>query len=213
MTKEELKEYIIEAIDAFEEEEFERLFPDNNQPDLYSIAEEVIGLKGEVKKLAQSTIRLNNNFEALVEEREEDENIGIIEDKIPEEILQILLKIIDYDEMQERSKEHLQALPELGFLSINVFKQHWASWLKGHEITASNWEKFIKTTGLYKTGKKGDVFNPIYHEAIATKDDFRQAENVILETEIEGYLFKNKMVRQAKVIVNKRIEKEEFIIK
>jgi molecular chaperone GrpE (heat shock protein) len=56
---------------------------------------------------------------------------------------------------------------------------------------------------LYATGKVGDVFDPKFHEAIAIKANNNQPNNVILETELLGYVAGEKIIRQAKVVVNK----------
>ena len=58
MTKDELKRYLNEAVEALTTDDLEMLFPQNNQPDLYTLAQELIGLRGEIKKLAQSSLKL-----------------------------------------------------------------------------------------------------------------------------------------------------------
>ena len=57
MNKEDFLKYITQAIEAMDGSDIEALFPDNRQPDLHTFAEELIGLRGEVKKVVQARVR------------------------------------------------------------------------------------------------------------------------------------------------------------
>jgi len=46
MTKEELKTYVNEAIDALDVADLEEMFPNANQPSLYALAHELLGMRG-----------------------------------------------------------------------------------------------------------------------------------------------------------------------
>ncbi|HHM20433.1 MAG TPA: nucleotide exchange factor GrpE [Bacteroidetes bacterium] len=213
MTREEFKQYILAALEALPEGQLEQLLPNSQQPDLYTIAREVTGLKGEVKKLAGSSLRLNQEIRGLLELTQDS-----TEEKDapnPEELekenrelkanLQLLLQqLIEQDDFITRTAKQLETLPSPGLLTLNNYKTSMAAWEKGFEITVDKWQQFIKSLGLYKTGLPGEPFDPALHEAVAVKYDSSQPENNILESEVTGFLYRQSIIRQAKVVVNKR---------
>lgn len=211
MNKDDLKKYIIEAIDAMDGQDIEKLFPRQQQPDLYTIASELIGLKGEVKKLAGVSLKLNNEVKNVIEAVEthqqsnmEQEPDDIEADKLNETQFKILLnQLIDHDDLIKRTQENLDTIPAISHFNLGNFKIQYASWLEGYKITLAKWQQFMKNTGLVKTGVVGEKFNPQYHEAIGVKQLSNMTNNTILETEVTGYIFQQVLVRPAKVVVNK----------
>ena len=215
MNKEEFLIYITEAIEAMDGTDIEVLFPDNGRPDLNTLVEELIGLRGEVKKVAQSTLRTNSDVQSMIEQQkalafDTKENLQSLHQDLiahtseePDEYKELLLQIIEQDDMIQRTNEHFKALPEPTFFTLNNYRQQLASWQKGYEIGFKKWSKMVQSTGLYATGKVGEPFNPLYHEAIATKSDSTKSNNSILEIEVLGFIVKQKVIRRAKVVVNK----------
>lgn len=214
MTKEQFREYINEAVDAMEQGELESLFPPDQQPDLYSVIQEMTGLRGEVRRLSQSSLQLNNQLKTSAEEQKQEwetmvgslkTSEGAITTPIisEEETKTLILKLVEQDDNIHRMSKEFGKIDVPTFWTLNAFKQKLAAWSKGFEINQKQWQTFFKQTGIYKTGKEGEQFDPQYHEAIATKQDISKNENTILETELVGIIFKNKLIRRAKVIVNK----------
>jgi hypothetical protein len=215
MNKEELMKYVAQAVEALNDSDVEALFPDTGQPDLNVLVEELVGLRGEVRKLAQSTLKVNHDVQTMIEQQKDlaaqaKEKLQIAPTPVFEnstdetdEYKEILLKILDQDDIMQRTATHFKTLPPLGFLNLSNYRQQMASWTKGYEISFDKWQKLIKSSGLYATGKVGETFNPLYHEAIATKTDTTKGNNTILEIEVLGYIRKQKIVRRAKVVVNK----------
>ncbi|GEM_PF-6370789 len=219
MTKEALKAYISEAVDALDPVDLELLFPVNNQPDLYTVVEELTGLKGAFNKLSGSTLKLNHEIHSLVEqvdsqqEQQEKFLLTLKEEEaaktanegeaLDTDLKEILLKLLEMDEVLQLATISYQELPEPTWLTLNQFKVKLAAWQKGFDITLNRWGKFLQTTNLYKTGLAGEVFNPELHEAVAVKHQNELADNIILETEQAGFLYKGKVLKLAKVVVNK----------
>jgi hypothetical protein len=215
MNKEELMKYVTQAVEALNDSDVEALFPDTGQPDLNVLVEELVGLRGEVRKLAQSTLKVNHDVQTMIEQQKDlaaqaKENLQIAPMPVFEnatddtdEYKEILLKILEQDDIMQRTSTHFKTLPGLGFFNLSNYRQQMASWTKGYEISFDKWQKLIKSSGLYATGKIGETFNPVYHEAIATKTDTTKGNNTILEIEVLGYIRKQKIVRRAKVVVNK----------
>lgn len=209
MTREELKQYISEAVDALEQQDIEQLFPPSMQPDLYSLAKELVGLRGDIKQLAQSTLQMNNEVQNVLElykEKAAEETTSMqphTEQEGQNELKPILQHLIKQDDVWQRTNAQLQELPEPGIWSLQKYKQHFASWKRGYDIAQKEWSQMIKDIGFYKTGLPGETFDPQMHEAIATKRIPSQPDNTILETEVEGYLYKQRLIQKAKVVVNK----------
>lgn len=212
MTKEQLKIYLDEAINALTEYDINALFPSSSQPDLYTIAKELIGLRGEVKRLSQTSLKVNNEVQSVLntfkETREElkqkqAENSDKGTDGIDPDLRELLREILKLDAVSQKMDSHFEDLPELTWRSLAKYKEQWASWSKGYDISQKQWRQFVRSIGMLKTGLPNTFFDPKYHEAIATKDFANQPNNIILETEVIGYIYKQQLVQRAKVVVNK----------
>jgi molecular chaperone GrpE (heat shock protein) len=220
MTKLDFLKYIQQAVDGLEQDDLDALMPDTAQPDLYTIVQELVGLRGEVRKLAQAALKTNNDVQTMLVQQknmlaEATANLASapvtpvatpmqVQDyaEVPE-YQDLLKQIMEQDDWMQRTLSHLETLPELTFWSLNAYRQKMASWRKGYEMTHQKWQQFVKSSGIYATGKVGEVFDPAFHEAIAVKTVADKAHGVILETELVGYLRGEKVVRRAKVVVNK----------
>jgi hypothetical protein len=220
MTKLDFLKYIQQAVDGLEQDDLDALMPDTAQPDLYTIVQELVGLRGEVRKLAQAALKTNNDVQTMLVQQknmlaEATANLASapvtpvatpmqVQDyaEVPE-YQDLLKQIMEQDDWMQRTLSHLETLPELTFWSLNPYRQKMASWRKGYEMTHQKWQQFVKSSGIYATGKVGEVFDPAFHEAIAVKTVADKAHGVILETELVGYLRGEKVVRRAKVVVNK----------
>ena len=218
MTKEDFRNYILEAVEALDESDFNKLFPENARPDLHSIVQELIGLRGEVRKLAQSSLKTNNDVQMMIEQQknillETKESLAaapqpmqasiVANNDDSDEYKALLQQVIEQDDIARRTAAHFQTLPAVGFFTLNAYRQQFAAWKKGYEIANDKWGKLVKSSGIYATGKVGEAFDPLYHEAIAIKTEPTKKNNIILETETLGFLRGAKLVRRAKVVVNK----------
>lgn len=216
MTKEELKAYISEAVDALDTTDLEILFPANQQPDLYSVVAELTGLKGAVSKLSGSSLKLNHEIHSLVEQvglqqtqqeaflsslkKEEQSNE---EETLDQDLKMLLIKLLEMEEVFQLATHSYQALPQPTWLNLNQYKTKLAAWQKGFDITLDRWQKLLQIANLYPIGLAGEPFNPELHEAVAVKHQNDVADNHIIETEQTGFLYKGKVLRLAKVVVNK----------
>ena len=217
MNKEDFLNYITQAIESMDGSDIERLFPDSGQPDLNTLVEELIGLRGEVKKLVQSTLKTNLDMQTMLGQQKEiaiqaQETVKVVQMPFvektsdePDEYRELLLQIMEQDDIVQRTAEQFKTISEPTIFNLQSYRPQMASWKKGYDISSQKWSKLVKSTGLYATGKVGETFDPIYHEAIAIKSDTTKANNIILETEVLGYIRQQKIVRRAKVVVNKLI--------
>jgi molecular chaperone GrpE len=218
MTKEELKSYISEAVDALDPVDLEMLFPPANQPDLYTVVAELTGLKGAFNKLSGSTLKLNHEIHDLVEqvESQQAQQLQFINDlkdneakdieepeTLDDDLKELLNNLLEMDEIIQLAANNYKELPTPTWLGLNQFKVKLAAWQKGFDITLNRWQKLLQTTNLYKTGLVGEAFDPELHEAVAVKHQNDLENNIILETEQTGFLYKGKVLKSAKVVVNK----------
>lgn len=201
MNREELKTYLIKVIDSLTDEELQGFKIYSPEPDLLSITKEIASLSGEVKKMNNISLKINNNIQAVIDNTNQiAEESETIDDKTPE----ILSKIIEQDELTERTLENFNKIIELTPLNFFKFTKQFSGWKEGYNIFNEKWKAFIKSSGLKTTGNAGEMFDPNFHEAIGTVSNDNQPDNVIVECQEVGYLYKNSLVRQAKVTVNKR---------
>jgi molecular chaperone GrpE (heat shock protein) len=225
MNKSEFLQYIQQAVDGLEQADIDSLMPTTAQPDLYTIVQELVGLRGEVRRLSQAALKTNNDVQTmllqqknmLAESQKTIANLAVapppsavVQSDYAEnvEYKDLLKQIIEQDDMLQRTTAHLATLPEVGLFNLNDYRQKMASWKKGYEMTHQKWQQFVKSSGMYATGKVGEVFDPMYHEAIAVKSKSDQENNIILETETIGYIRGEKIIRRAKVVVNKKNESQ-----
>lgn len=99
-------------------------------------------------------------------------------------------------------------LDEMG-QALKVVNEHGSTEeiIKGLEMTYNNFVKVLNRNGLVAIEAEGKKFDPHLHEIIASKESDGE-EHVVLEEVQKGYLFEDKVLRTAKVIVSvqKKIE-------
>lgn len=73
--------------------------------------------------------------------------------------------------------------------------------VKGVEIIYLNLTKILKKEGVVVIEAKGEKFNPHLHEIIAQRETDQAPEHVVLEEVQKGYMYKDKLLRTAKVVI------------
>lgn len=76
--------------------------------------------------------------------------------------------------------------------------------LKGVEMIENKIMETLKDLGVEKMNSIGEVYNPHLHNVIAVMRDDEKENDIILDEYQAGYKFNDKILRYAKVIVNKR---------
>ena len=79
-----------------------------------------------------------------------------------------------------------------------------ASIKEGAEMVFKKFIKFLDDTQVKPFGEPGDLLDADLHDAMMTKTDKKKKDGQILEVFEKGYRYKEKVIRHAKVIVNKR---------
>ncbi|PIP54781.1 MAG: nucleotide exchange factor GrpE [Bacteroidetes bacterium CG23_combo_of_CG06-09_8_20_14_all_32_9] len=200
-SRQQLKEYINKAIDTLGDEDCNWFAGLSNEPDLMHITNELLSLKGEIKKNNDLSLKLNNEVVALIEKQKVSDITD--EDKIAPDLFNILTNLPSIDELIIRTKKHFEEIPDATLFSFKNYKTHLKTWKKGYDILNEKWNNFISETGLIRTGNLGETFNPAYHEAVDTSNNTKFENNQITDCEEIGYLYKNVLIRRAKTVVNK----------
>ena len=77
------------------------------------------------------------------------------------------------------------------------------SWVMGVRAIEKQLEQTLFANGLSRVETEGKQFDPKLYEAIGEVEDKNQPDGVITSEESPGYLLHGKLIRPAKVIVNK----------
>ena len=74
----------------------------------------------------------------------------------------------------------------------------------GVSMVESKIQKYFEFLSIKPFGEKGDEMDPDIHDAMLTQTDKKMDDNSILEVFEKGYTYRDKVIRHAKVIVNKK---------
>ncbi len=106
-----------------------------------------------------------------------------------ETLIRELLPVIDNLERAiEYSKKHLQK----------------DSLYEGVELTLKLLKKVVEGFGVNTISTVGQLFDPNFHEGIGVEEGQDYADNVIVKEVEKGYLYNDRLIRPAKVIVGKK---------
>jgi molecular chaperone GrpE len=142
-------------------------------------------LENEVEELKDRVLRKSAEFENY-KRRTENDQLSLLTYAAESFIVKLLPIIDDF----ERSIKHIESANEIDSLK------------EGMGLIYDKFIKLLDEQGIKKIESKGKPFDVNYHEAVMQL----KAENVLPHTVLEeiecGYLYKDKVIRHAKVIVS-----------
>src|ERR1035437_7718062 len=142
-------------------------------------------LENEVEELQDKVLRKAAEFENY-KRRTENDQLNLLTYGAESFISKLLPIIDDF----ERSMKHLESANDNDSLK------------EGMSLIYNKFIKILDEQGVKKMDSKGKPFDVNYHEAVLQqKDDDVPPHTVIDELE-SGYLYKDKVIRHAKVIVS-----------
>jgi molecular chaperone GrpE len=114
----------------------------------------------------------------------------------------------DNSEMQARNQMELlrKLLPFLDNMERafeNIPKELIGSCAEGLALSIRDLENGLKSLGLEEVATTGTQFDPSFHESLGFEDDSEKGDNEILKVCERGYMFKGKLLRPAKVFINR----------
>ena len=78
------------------------------------------------------------------------------------------------------------------------------SFMEGINILSSKIDRFLENKNIEAFGEEGETLDPEIHDAMLTQKDDKKENNVVLNVFEKGYRYHDKVIRHAKVIVNKK---------
>lgn len=145
-------------------------------------------LIADIAALEDRHLRLKAEFDNY-RKRKEREIISLLKYNGEDIIVGILPILDDLNRMVDVSKSHKNADRK--------------SIIKGIELIQSKLVKFISKLDVTEFGEPGDILDIDLHNALMVKENKKKKANEILEVFEKGYRYKDRVIRHAKVIVNK----------
>ena len=78
------------------------------------------------------------------------------------------------------------------------------SFMEGINILRTKIDRFLENKNIEIFGEEGQLLDPELHDAMLTQKDDKNEDNVVLKVFEKGYRYHDKVIRHAKVIVNKK---------
>ncbi|MFQ6605329.1 MAG: nucleotide exchange factor GrpE [Fidelibacterota bacterium] len=142
----------------------------------------------ELKSLEEKHLRLKAEFENF--RRRKEREIQKMLEYEGQDIFADLLPIVDD---LDRSVKSFQDGKEASEESLK----------KGITMIHNKFEKFLSNWKLKPFGESGDTLNAEIHDALMIRHDENAGDDEILEVFEKGYTYKDRVIRHAKVVVNK----------
>ena len=158
------------------------------------------------KKVAKQVSKKKNDLKAIETE------LNSLKDK------HIRLKA-EFENFRRRKSEEISMLFQFegenvikGFLPIlddinrmiNIKNSSEKSLKDGLGLMNSKIQKYFETLEITPFGEKGDLMDPEIHDAMLTQKNKSHDDGTILDVFEKGYRYRDKVIRHAKVIVNKK---------
>lgn len=175
-----------EQSDKTEEKEIEEADESN------LLKEKILELEKQNAELKDTLLRKVAEFENY-KRRNENEQINLIK-YAAEPFIKSILTV--YDDF-ERSLKHID--------EPNNFE----STKKGLLLVFENFNKILESYGVKKIDAKGQPFDVHFHEALMQQPVEGVEPHTILEVIEPGYMFKDKVIRHAKVIVSSELATQD----
>ena len=153
--------------------------------ELKNSLEKIAELEKQISELKDSLLRKAAEFENY-KRRNENDQLNILK-YAAESFIRSILPI--FDDL-ERSLLHID--DENNFESIK----------KGLLFVFDKFEKVLESQGIKKIDAKGKPFDVQYHEALMQQQADGVAPHTVLDVIEPGYLYKDKVIKHAKVVVS-----------
>jgi molecular chaperone GrpE len=154
--------------------------------------EKIAELEAQVKEWHDKFLRKAAEFENY-KRRTENDQFNLINYAAESFIIKLLPVIDDF----ERSLQHID-----DDNSTDAVKE-------GIKLVYEKLLKVLDEQGVKKMKVKGEPFNVDYHDALMQKKDDSVPPHTVLEEIEKGYLYRDKVIRHAKVIVSEETSSDD----
>ncbi len=183
----EKEEIEINKTDEHDSEEKES--QENNNTLLAEKDHRIDELEKEVTDLRDKLLRRAAEFENY-KRRTENDQLNLLKYAAESLILKLLPIVDDFD----RSLDHIENSKD-----IDSLKQ-------GIKLIYDKFMKVLDEQGVKKIESVGQPFSVEYHEALMQRKSDKVAPHTVLDEIEKGYMYKDRVIRHAKVIVSEETE-------
>ena len=143
----------------------------------------------QLDQLQDKHIRLKAEFENF--RKRKNKEISALLQYDGEGVIRDILPIIDDIERMVKS-------------ALKTDTDNEKSLIEGMNILKSKIQRFLEIKIIEPYGKEGEVLDPELHDAMLTQKDDKKEDNTVLSVFEKGYRYHDKVIRHAKVVVNKK---------
>jgi len=143
----------------------------------------------QLDQLQDKHIRLKAEFENF--RKRKNKEISALLQYDGEGVIRDILPIIDDIERMVKS-------------ALKTDTDNEKSLIEGMNILKSKIQHFLEIKNIEPFGKEGEVLDPELHDAMLTQKDDKKEDNTVLNVFEKGYRYYDKVIRHAKVVVNKK---------
>ena len=144
-------------------------------------------LKSSIDESNDKHIRLKAEFDNY-RKRKDKEIISLMKYEGEAVIKQFLNVLDDLERLNQASEKN--------------DKDNYEKLTEGISLIINNIEKQFSKLDVNTFTKLGDILNPELHDALMIRTEDDKHENEIIEIFEKGYLYKDRVIRHAKVVVN-----------
>ena len=152
----------------------------------------IADLENQVKDLQDKLLRKAAEFENY-KRRTENDQFNLINYAAESFIIKLLPIVDDF----QRSMDHIDDLEKSKSVKDGI------------KLVYEKVQKLLNEQGVKKMETKGEPFNVEFHDALMQKKDDSVPPHTVVEEIEPGYLFREKVIRHAKVIVSEDSENDD----
>ena len=146
-------------------------------------------LELQLNELQDKQLRLKAEFENFRKRKQRE--ISELLQYDGERVIKEILPLIDDLERMAKAAEDQNDKTE-------------ASLLEGVQMVESKIKKFLELHEIIPFGEEGESLDSELHDAMLTETNEEMDDNIILDVFEKGYRYRGKVIRHARVIVNKK---------
>jgi len=195
MTKHKKDKHLDDQNKNSEPEEMKPESAENEDSDSASVDDvdtKIAELESQAKELQDKLLRKAAEFENY-KRRTENDQFNLINYAAESFIVKLLPIVDDF----ERSMAHIDDIDNNKSVKDGI------------KLVYEKLLKLLNEQGVKKMQTKGEQFNVEYHDALMQKKDNSVPPHTVLEEVESGYLYRDKVIRHAKVIVSEDSSSDE----
>ena len=173
------------------------------------------------EKAGKTEINIKQNKEEKETNNTEEQNRNNELEKLQDDYNKLksdyLRLLADFDNYRKRMEKDIKEAKELAkhsiikeFLvildnlekAIEMAYQHKDAIIEGIELSIKSFKDMLKKHGIEEINPEKEAFNPNIHDALMTQESDKLPKNTVIQTIEKGYIYKDKLIRPAKVIVS-----------